>query len=288
MLKERPDDTSLMRFAVEIEMAAGEHKKAVELARQSLQFAPDDVDLREQEITALAHLRRRSEAERLLKRFEQDFPLYKWKIEPLKIMMDSLYERSIKLKSRLDEYEEFANEDPANARELGLAYHAINDLFRAQRVMLGAHQSFPDDVKLNEALATNSFQLVRPATARKYASLALASAPDNGRMRLIKYVSYLLYFPPFFLIAHFMKVVVLSNTLVSWYGGIVVGIALVYFAADLERIWWDILSVALKWPLYKYSSIFVFALVVIYLLATHERLYHRFVPKKRALKVRDY
>jgi tetratricopeptide (TPR) repeat protein len=288
MLKERPNDTSLLTLAVEIEVQAGDHKKALELVRQALQTSPDNAELREQELMALGALRRKGEARDALKRFAQDFPHQRWRIDRMTIMVDSLYGRGAKLKLFLDEFGETTGDHPSTQRDLGIAYHKINDLYQAQRLMLAAHPHFADDIEINEALAANSFQLVRPAAARKFANLALSASPHQGRMRLLRVASYFLYLPPFFVLGHCLKLAFTTTTFLGRYGPLAVGILIAMAAHSLNSIWLDLISVAARWPVYKYDIVILPIFLCVYLLATNEDIYRKIIPKHRSIKVRNY
>lgn len=288
LLNGRPNDPVLLAFAVEIEREAGDHRKALELVRDALRIAPDNAQLRELEIRTVATLRWKKEAGELLVRFEQDFPHQRWRIDGLRVTIDSLHERAVSLKSRIDQEAETAGESPAALRAYGIAYHKINDLFRAQRLLLAAQPSFPGDVELDETLAVNSFQLVRPATARRYATLAVAAAPERSRMRHLRALSYLLYLPPFFVFAHLMLLVTVSSTIVGKYGSWVVALALPLLFGALLTIWYDLVSVALQWPAHKYL-IGVFVLfAAAYFTVINARLHRRFFERQASVKIRKY
>ena len=288
LLKNEPDNPWLLAFAVEIEAEAGDHKQALSLCRSALKTAPDNVNLREQEIFTLAELRRKREARDALKRFEQDFPQQRSRIENLRLLVDALYQRTVKLKSKLDEVAETYAADPLTQRDLGMAYSRIGDVFRAQRLMLAAHPSFRDDLELNEALATNSFQLVRPAAARKYATLALATAPERRRMSFLKIASYALYFPPFFLFGQLFVLIQCARSIAGWLLAFCAAVFLFQPLGDLISLCWDCLSVALSLPLYKYEIASYALFFGGYAIATEQDYYDRLFARNKTVKLRKY
>jgi predicted Zn-dependent protease len=288
LLKERPDDPALLSFAVEIEEQAGDHKKALELARAALKTAPDNAVLRNQEIDALFNLERKKETSAAVERFQKDFPFEFRRINDMKLMLDSLYDRPQKLKSTLDGWSEGAYQTPMMRRNLGIGYSRVGDLYRAQRMMLEAHRDFPDDFELNEALATNSFNLVRPATARKFASMALAARPDHGQLRVLKAATYLMYWPPFFIFAHFISLALASRIFVGTYPALALILGLFYFLGDLPNIWWHVVSVLMQ----KSTLLLSLASMLLFWLSwqasVNERFYQRYFGWKKELKVRKY
>jgi predicted Zn-dependent protease len=289
LLKERPDEPALLSFAVEIEEQAGDHKKALELARAALKTAPDNAVLRNQEIDALCRLGRKAEAGAAVERFKTDFPFEFRRIAEMKVMLDAIHGRSKKLKSLLDGWSEEDDLSPEELVTLGIGYSKIGDLYRAQRLLLEAHRDLPDDFALNEALATNSYLLVRPATARKYATLALAARPDHGRLRFLKAATYLLYWPPFFVLAHLMSLALLSQPIAGRIGVLFVMIPLMYLCGDLLDVWWHALSVVLKIPSFlPLSLVGTLVFILIWWAAMDDRYYNRFFGQTKELKVRRY
>jgi hypothetical protein len=131
--------------------------------------------------------------------------------------------------------------------------------------------------------------LVRPATARKYATLALAARPDNGRLRFLKAATYALYWPPFFIIAHFLALAQVCGPLLGQYGGIAVVVGIIYFFGDLLGVWWHALSVVLKIPSFlPLSLVGTLVFILIWWAAMDDRYYNRFFGRTKELKVRRY
>ena len=85
LLRENPDDSTLHRLQVKIEVEAGEHRQALEYVRAALQMSPDDIELRYQEIDIVMALNQRSEVRTLAERFKQDFPYDYWRLEGVKL-----------------------------------------------------------------------------------------------------------------------------------------------------------------------------------------------------------
>jgi tetratricopeptide (TPR) repeat protein len=289
LLKERPDDAALLSFAVEIEQEAGEYKTALELARAALKTSPDNSVLRAHEIDALYRLGRKAEMSGAVGRFEKDFPWARGQIDLMKIQLDSMHGRTQRLKSMLDGWSADTDQSPEELRNLGIGYYKIGELYRAQRMMLEAHRAFPDDFELNEALATSSYLLVRPATARKYATLALAARPDHGQLRFLKAATYLLYWPPFFVMAHCMSLALLGLPFLGKYGALAVVLLLMFLFGDLINIWWHALSVVLQRPTFLLGSLAGTLLYgLTWFAVTDERFYKRLFGRKKELKVRRY
>ncbi|MEP3476119.1 MAG: hypothetical protein ABJN57_07870 [Hyphomicrobiales bacterium] len=158
--------------------------------------------LRKAEFDALIKLRKKKLSKQAFEKFKQDFPNHFQMLEGMQVSLDSIQGKVKNLKKTLDRFGN-DNGNPSLQKDLGIARHKICDLFYAQELMEKAHPHFPDDAQLNATLAMNSYQLVRPATARKYARLALQADHRNVQMRLISWLSYGLYLPNIFLFAKF-------------------------------------------------------------------------------------
>lgn len=231
ILENHPDDIDSWELYIKLEMEAKNFKKSLELCHQTLKRFPDNAILRKAEFDALIPLKKKKEAKQAFEKFKQDFPNFFHQIESMRISLDAIQGNVRNLKKTLDEFGN-DSENPSMNRNLGIARHKICDLFYAQELMEKAHPHFLNDAQLNAFLAMNSYQLVRPATARKYARLALKADPRNVQMRLVSWLSYGLYLPNVFLFAKLCMVFLCLIPLVSKVFCLVIFISFILLAND--------------------------------------------------------
>jgi len=203
-LEENSANLNAWELRIEIETEAGNKKEALSLARQILADHPDSASLRIAEFEALVRLRKKREAKKTRDRFKEDFPHLTNRIDTMDLQLDASSGKTKRVSKKLREYAENSY-GLDSKKDLAIAHHRIDDIFRARQLMDAVHPEFPNDAELNAAMAANYFQLARPATARKYARLALAADPSDRRMALLIKASWLMYFPPFY----FMTVILM-------------------------------------------------------------------------------
>ncbi|WP_299477380.1 hypothetical protein [uncultured Roseibium sp.] len=211
ILEKKPDDISCWNLRIKIESEAENYKEALRICRDVLRQHPENVILREWEFDALAHLRRKREAKKVLEKFKADFPDHYGRIENMQFCLDALRGKTQKLSKYLENLGD-NDLDPEEKLNLGLFYHKTCNVFRAQQYMVDAHPFYPDNFELNKTLAQNSLQLGKLATARKFAHLALRLSPGDRHMRALIAVSYIYYMPQFYLLNAVVMLVNLANS----------------------------------------------------------------------------
>jgi len=286
-LEENPENLWAWNLRIDIEMEAGQYKEALVLARQVLANHPDNVYVREIEFYAIGRLRKKREAKRIFERFSEDFPHQTGRIKTMRMALNSLSERLNKVSQTLREYGETAT-DPQSVKELGLAHHRINDLWTAQRLLLEAHPHFPNDAELNAALATNYFQLARPATARKYARLALATNPAERRMALLMKASWLQYWPPFFFITVLFMIYYAIGSLFGKIASNIAIIVIIFTTGKLFDVWYDILNVMTEINIASYKIIPFLAWIALYTVCMAPDFYSKLFGKKKPVKLKKF
>jgi len=286
-LEESPEDLHAWSLRIDIEMEAGEYKEALVIVRQVLAKHPDYISVRESEFFAVARLRKKGEARRLFEKFREDFPQQTVRLETMGMVLDSLSEKTKQLSNKLAKYSA-ASTNPRSTRDHGITHHRINDLWTAQRLMLEAHPHFPNDAELNATLATNYFQLVRPAAARRYAGLALAANPADRRMAFLKKVSWLIYFPPFFILSVILMVFFSMDRLFGRIPAYVLSFVPYYFLLDFNRIWYSLLIVIAGAEVKFLSTLFTILWIGLFSLAIHPGLYAKVFRPRKSVSLKKY
>ena len=287
MLENEPENMMAWILRIEIEMEAGEFKQALEYSRQVLSSHPDKVAIREQELLALMRLRKKKEAKQVFEKFKTDFPHNRHEIQTLQMGITALEGNSRKLRSTLEAFDD-NNSNPYLKRSLGISYHNINDMFRAQKLMEEAYPHFPDDEELGVALAANSFQINRPATARKFARATLAHSPANKQMRNIIPFSYTLYFPYFYILNAIISTIVISQIFISKILSYILFAIILYLFINFMNIFPDIIAllsgVSFLGKGYLYQIPFIF----IYLFVVDRFISNNFLRNKKSVKLKKY
>jgi len=286
-LDENPDNLRAWELRIEIEMEAGDFKQALELTRRVLADHPDNVPVRELEFHALARLRKKREAKRVFEQFRADFPFMTNRIEVMTMTLDSLSERVKKVSESLNKYSE-SSTDPESIRGFGIAHHRVNDLWTARRMMQEAHTHFPDDAELNAARATNYFQLARPALARKYARLALANNPADRRMAFLKKISWVMYFPPFYLLSALLVVFYALDRLVGRIPAYIAIFFCLLLLIDLYRVWYSVIIVVTGFDWNRLGTLLLFTWGILYALAISPAFYAKIFKPRKSVTLKKY
>ncbi len=286
-LDKNTDDLAAWNLRIEIEMEDKAYKEAIRLSRLILERHPTNLGLREKEFFAVAQVRKKRAARKLAARFKEDFPHATGTIRNMGLTLDSLSENTNRVRDVLEEFSDYIT-DAEDKKNIGTGYHNINDPIRAQAMLLEAHEELPNDAELNTVLATNSFQLMKPATTRRHARLALQSDPTNRRMRYIIPASYLIYFPPFFVfglvLCCFFSVQALFGKYAAYaciglyffFGGILMNLPMAAFQT-LTQI-----------PVVPWAKILMIFWIVTYVLMSFPQFFDMLFGRKKTVKLKRF
>lgn len=286
-LDENPKNIRAWHVRVDIELEANEPKEALKLLRQILAENPDNVELRSQEFKALMRAGKKREAKKVREHFKEDFPYLTEHIEMMKLHQDAAAGKTRSVSKKL---QSFAGDtsNPAVLKDLGIAHHRIDDIFRARYMMDEAHSEFPNDAELNTAMATNYFQLARPGKARKYARLALAADPANRRMALLIKASWLMYFPPFFIVMLSLAIFYGVDSLIGRIGAWIVMVPLFFMIIDYYNITYSILIVLTGVNINRLTTVFMICWILLVLVVQIPSVYDKIFNRKKAIQLKKY
>lgn len=286
-LDENPNNLRAWELRIEIETQAGEHKEALKLVRQVLTDHPDSAPLRKAEFSALMSLGKRREGKKTRDRFKEDFPFLTNYIEMMNLQLDAHSGNTKKVAGKLQEYGEHTY-GAESLKNLGIAHHRIDDIFRAKRMMNESHAEFPNDPELNAAIATNYFQLARPGTARKYARLALAADPANRRMSLLIKASWLMYFPPFFCLTFILKLIYGFDSLVGRIGSYLLMIPIILLSIDFFNITFSALIVLTGFDWNGLDTVLWISWLGLQITVTVPGIYKKIFERKKSVTLKKY
>ncbi|MEM9633051.1 MAG: tetratricopeptide repeat protein, partial [Pseudomonadota bacterium] len=143
-LEKEPDDIDCWILRIQIEMKAENYKEGLRVCRNVLQKHPDNASLRAKEFDALAYLGKKKEARRVYEKFKTDFPHYHGQIESMRHALDALGGQTQRINKYLEEFDLY-DLGFSDKRTIGLTYHKVGNVFRAQKYMEEAHLHFFDD-----------------------------------------------------------------------------------------------------------------------------------------------
>ena len=286
-LDEDPKNINAWQLRVDIEIEAKQPKEALKLVRQILAENPQNAGLRNSEFEALMKAGKKREARKIRDRFKTDFPFLSHRIELMDLQLDAASGKTKSVSKKLQEFSS-ENDNPIILKDLGIAHHRIDDIFRARRMMDQAHPEFPNDPELNAAMATNYFQLARPGTARKYARLALAADPSNRRMALLIKTSWLMYFPPFFLLSLMLALFYGFDSLVGRIAAWIALIPIVLIGLDFYNIAFSVLIVLTGFELNFIRTLIVIGWIALLLFVTVPAIYNKFFKRKKSVTLKKY
>ena len=286
-LDEDPKNINAWQLRVDIEIEAKKPKEALKLVRQILAENPQNAGLRNSEFEALMKAGKKREARKIRDRFKTDFPFMSQRIEMMDLQLDAASGKTKSVSKKLQGYGD-GNDNPYVVKDLGIAHHRIDDIFRARRLMEQAHPEFPNDPELNAALATNYFQMARPGTARKYARLALAADPSNRRMALLIKASWLMYFPPFFFMMLILVIFYGVDSLIGRITAWIISIGAFIIGIDVYNIAFSALMVIIGLELNLARTFIVFAWMVLAASVVAPTFFDKLFKRKKSVTLKKY
>jgi tetratricopeptide (TPR) repeat protein len=248
---------------------------------------PDSAALRIAEFDVLVKLRKKREARKTRDRFKEDFPYLTNRIEMMDLQLDASAGKTKRVSEKLREYAQNSY-GLGNKKDIAIAHHRIEDIFRARRLMDEVHPEFANDAELNAAMASNYFQLARPAKARKYARLALAADPTNRRMSFLIKTSWLIYFPLFYFMTVFMLLFYSLDALLGRLAAWLIVLPLAYIFADFFNIFKDALFILLGTEPPLADALLVLGWFTVYLAATAPSVYSFIFRRSKTVSLKKY
>lgn len=286
-LDKNTNDLAAWNLQIEIEMEDKAYKEAIRLSRQVLAHHPSNADLREKEFFAVVRGGKKRDARKLAARFKEDFPHATGAIRGMDLTLDGLSENTNRVRDVLEEFSGYIT-DAGDKKNIGTGYHNINDPIRAQPMLLEAHEELPNDPELNTVLATNSFQLMKPATTRRHARLALREDPANRRMRYIIPASYLIYFPPFFIMGLVFCCFFSVQALFGKYAAYACIGLYVFFGSVLINLPMRVFQTLTQIPVVSWSKILMILWIVTYVLMSFPQYFDMLFGRKKTVKLKRF
>ena len=198
-MEKRDDSVAVHDLRVDIEIAAQDYGKALALCREALARWPDHSGLRLSHALALMHTGRGKEAAKAVKGFEEDFPFRSLDAMLLQTIWQTRYGSLKQAKHYRSRFEELAPDSPQIAMLDAMIASKADDMLGRERASKRIAEDAPMDADSHARLAYVQFDLFRMKAARRSARAALAAEPTQRRVEAVLWLSWMVWFPPFFL-----------------------------------------------------------------------------------------
>lgn len=206
VLEEDPESLEALHFLAQVELEAENFAKALQLMEQALAKAPNDPNLRSEELYILMKAGKKRRSRLGLKRFEKEFPYSLAHIARLKISYENHFGSDRKAVKKFSEWAR-----PGNEAAEGVLRTTAGELWAGQRLLRIALRNDPNNAYIAENFALNQFLLSKPTSARRAARQALAADPTNGSMRWLKMLTWLSYYPSAYFVSLVFTLVLLCH-----------------------------------------------------------------------------
>ena len=207
-MDENPDRVAVWDLLVDIEFAEKRYDKALDLTKRGLEQWPDHAGLRFHNALAFLNLKRPKDAAKAIEGFEADFPYRKVETHLLHTVWQIHFGSLKRARFHRKQFEESAPDSPHIAMLDSMIAAKADDMLGKERASKQMAENAPMDADAYARLAYAQFDLFKLGAARRSARAALAAEPTRRRVEAILWLSWLVYFPPFF-VAH----------AVAWLGG---------------------------------------------------------------------
>lgn len=255
VLQDEPENLAARVLASDIEFDAQNFDKAVQLSRAILADNPMQVTARINEALGLLYSGKTREAAEKVEEFERDLPFMTNHVEQLKFALNANRGKHKEALTALDNFT--YSQVSSDNRNEAIARYQLGDFYVANRLLRESAEKHPDDYKVSATCALSCLSLCKLSLARRYARQALSIEPHNRHMKLLIFMSYLLYFPPFCLLT-------LMDTVYE------------YVRAKSNRIVGTIVCAAFVFGFFEIYNLFIQALSVLTEIGRRPLLYSSF------------
>ncbi len=200
-MERAPDDVAVWHLMVDIELAAKRWEAAYDLSLRALAQWPNHAELRLGHAITLVYTKRKVEVVQAIRDWERDFPLARAEAHFLHTFREAFYGSTKKARAHFGEFREYCPDSPYVPILDELIAHKANDPLAIERTLKRMAPTVTTNGKVHTRLATVQLDLFKLAAARRSARTALAIEPTRRDAEAILWLSWLVFFPPFF-VAH--------------------------------------------------------------------------------------
>lgn len=287
LLEKRPDDTLAAKLMIQAHMKQGNAKEALTLCDNWIAQHPNAVGIHVDRFEALAKLGKKKEMASTLKQFEQTFPHHKDAISTMKLYLDAKKGKTNSVRKQIEQ--ELGDvKSPALIRAKALALHQLNDLFEADHYLALAIEHYPTDSKLLAAMAVNRFQLGRLASSRNFAARALALDPTKRPMLLLSRLTWMFYYPGFYLMLIAISAGLFFFARMNKIVGFIAFIVLFFLVKGVVNLSFMPIIILLGIVFSRATSILTLLAIIGYLVAVAQKDLQSFSGRKKTVKLKKY
>ena len=181
---------------------------------------------------------------------------------------------------------EYASTDEIKVKAIAL--ERINDMFEADHFLEKALEYFPDDPDLLRSMAVNRFQLGRLSSARAYAARALAADPMNRHPVFLSRVTWLFYYPGFYILLMSISIMLFMNARFHKWLAAIFGFAVIWLILPALRFSVHVLHATLGVDELRFGTVLLIAMACVFYLAVHPQLYAKIFMRKKDVRLKRY
>lgn len=206
-LQEEPQNVEALELLCAAHMQERDYMLAQETLSQWLRISPTDPDAHSTQIMLQMSLGRQNDAKARIEQFSQSFPAHAHHTAWLLAMWEEAFGSAQKA---VELYEDLLAEQPdsiALKTRLAMAQVEARNSVAACELMLEVLAEDPNDAEALRTLAVGELKAFKLSSARQLADAALQANPKDKAMPKVKWLSWLILFPPF-AVGHFAQLII--------------------------------------------------------------------------------
>ena len=197
VLQDDPQDTNALELLCCAHMAERDYMSAQDVLDGWLRITPDDPDAHWTQILLQMSLGRQDDAKQRIAQFEQSFP----ESVHLTIWLQAMWQEAFGSPDKaIALYRTLLEREPGDIsliRRIALTEVEARNIIAASELMQDVLAHNANDADALRTLAISELKTFRFASARELATAAQAANPRDLAMKKVKWLSWIVLFPPF-------------------------------------------------------------------------------------------
>ena len=282
-LSQDKDDLGALLLLIEIREEQEDFETALDLILAGLRQSPNNLSLRMKELITYIRIGKKRRARLGIQQFKKDFPFNHDNHDLLMISFESKYGNDNRATKMLLE-SSYSSDKVA----LGIFYTNSGALFAGQKCFREALKSSPDNHLANVNLAYNQIFLSKFWSARKAASAALASKPENTEMQIIRKLTWGPLYPPILYYHLIFTIFWLAHRWISMW--ILILVFIFSWKFLLAPVYWfeEKIASALKIPWFENLSNVCVLIYFICFLFLNSKFRQILFSSRKKVRLKDY
>ena len=197
VLQEDPQDVEAMDLLCSAHMAEQDYMSAQQVIDSWLRIMPDDSNAHASQIMLQMTLGRQDDAKARIDQFSQSFPNAVYQTAWLRAIWEEAFGSPARA---ADQYEAMLAAEPDNTAlkiRLAMTHVEGRNILAARALMLDVLSEDANSADALRTLAISELKSFQLGAARELADAARAANPKDMAMKKVKWLSWLVLFPPF-------------------------------------------------------------------------------------------